>query len=305
MSNDCIACQEDLKKVANAVGVNISNRMKALSEKYGAAAEDLKEKHENEAWADFDIGWDETRITFDLPEVTMVRQDWSLDLPQVTMTNQEMIFHTPSSRMGTQKVGQYPEFHGFEIVWKDILTDVPEFFIQEQRIVVGVPEFRMDTTAISLDVPEFAMKTQTFIMGLPQFTLKAFKVDIQLEADVLKASATSEVTAVKQEAAKESIADFSKAANTMFSCFRTSLQNKRLETAALMEPAIIMLQSSISKFESIDSDESRAMVSELNGKLRVAQEKKAEIDIKFATQIAMLLEQEQAIVSDFAAKLTA
>lgn len=303
MANDCLQFQSEMEKVAEATGVELSYKMKAVSESVNGEASQLKDDAGNQAWLKFDVSWDDVSVKFDLPEFKMVTQNWTLDLPQVTMINKEMIFHTPSTRMGTQKVGQYPEFHGLEIVWKDILIDVPEFFMQEQRIVVGIPEFKMDQTTITLDVPEVEMKTQEIIMGLPQFTLREAKVDIQVRADALKAKAEQQVAAVRAEVAGKAAIDFGKAANTLFSCLRTSLQNKKLETAALIEPAITMLQSSISKFQSIDSDESRQMVSELNGKLATTLEKKQLAEARFTEQIAALVTQEQQVVTDFAAKL--
>ncbi len=303
MANDCLSFQDDMKKVAEAAGVELSYKMKAVSDEINGEAGKLHDEAGNQAWVKFDVTWADVSIKFDLPEFKMVMQNWVLDLPQVTMTNKEMIFHTPSSRMTTKKVGQYPEFHGLEVVWKDILIDVPEFFMQEQRIVVGIPEFRMDQTTISLDIPEVEMKTQEIVMGLPQFTLREAKVDIQVKADALKAKAEQQVDAVRAEVAGKSAVDFSKAANTLFSCLRTSLQNKKLETAALMEPAITMLQSSISKFESIDSDESRQMVSDLKSKLATTIQKKQDADAKFESEITTLVNKEQEVVAEFVSKL--
>ncbi|MEG3182140.1 hypothetical protein [Sphingomonas sp. LT1P40] len=303
MTQGCLAYQNDLKLVAEKAGTDISEKLKVLSDRYSEAAIGLRDEAENQAYFEFEVTWDETKIVFDLPEVEIVDQDWVLDLPQVTMVNQEMIFHTPSVRMTLQKVGQYPEFHGFTVVWKDILIEVPEFFMQEQRIVMGVPEFRVDRTEMTLGIPEFTMARQEIIMGLPQFKLIEAHVNIQIEAQKLTENAQRETAGVKAEAVALAAADFAQAATALFSCLRTSLQNKRLETAALMEPAITMLESSISKFSSIDSDESRQMISDLSAKLDLARVKKAEADAKFDVQISTLLHQERATVEEFVSKL--
>lgn len=304
MANECLTYQSELSKVAEAVGLSLGDRMRGISDKYSREGGVIKDDAENQAYIIFDVSWDNVSIIFDIPEFKMVTQEWKIDLPQVTMVNREMIFHTPSARMENQKVGQYPEFHGLNVEWKDIIITVPVFFMEEQRIVVGIPEFTIDTTSIILDIPEVTMKTQEIIMGLPQFTLKEAYVDIQIRATELKDRATAEVAVVRGEIAKQAGSDFARAANTLFSCLRTSIQNKRLESGALIEPAITMLQSSISKFESIDSAESRQMVSDLKEKLGLSLQKKQDLELTFQKQIDALIIQEQKVVSDFINKLS-
>jgi hypothetical protein len=200
--NPCQQYQDAMSTVAGGLSDGFKSKMDAIVSKYKPVFDEIEDDSPNPGTVggtlniDFDVTWKDVSIKFDLPEVTMTLQKWNFDVPQVTMKQQEIIFHTPSTRMGTQKVGQYPEFHGFTVVWKDILIDVPEFFMQEQKIVMGIPEFKMDTTSIELHVPEFTMKTEEIILGLPQFTLKSVTGEvhnIQERADATKSSMDEDI----------------------------------------------------------------------------------------------------------------
>jgi hypothetical protein len=119
-------CQVKRKRL----GSIYSKKMKALSDKYQQQAKDISDDTPDPGPVggaldlDFDVGWKNESIKFDLPEFKMVTQQWIFDVPQVTMKNQEMIFHTPSSRLVNRKIGQYPEFHGLSVVWKDIIVGI-------------------------------------------------------------------------------------------------------------------------------------------------------------------------------------
>ena len=82
---------------------------------------------------------------------------------------------------------------------------------------------------------------------------------------------------------------------------RTNADNARAQ--ALMEPATAMLRSSISMFQSIDSDKSRQMVSDLKSKLATTLRKKHDADAKVEEQITALVDKEQEVVADFVGKL--
>ncbi|WP_295814367.1 hypothetical protein [uncultured Deinococcus sp.] len=138
---------------------------------------------------DLQVGWGEQTVAFDVPQVTMHTQTFSLDLPQVTVHDQTFTFSTPSVRMVTKKVGQYPEFHGFTVRWKDILIDVPEVFMEEQRVVVGIPEIRMDTTSFALDVPEVQMERVEWRLRVPEVRLGDISILVPIDKDDLTTKA--------------------------------------------------------------------------------------------------------------------
>lgn len=120
---------------------------------------------------DFKVDWKDEEIIFDIPSVTMKRNDVSLDIPEIFSKRETIIFHTPSVRMVNKKVGQYPEFHGFEVKWKDIIISLPEPFMQEQKIIFDLPYIKMKRQDWSFDVPEFTMERVRWVIGLPHFTI--------------------------------------------------------------------------------------------------------------------------------------
>ncbi|WP_395696919.1 hypothetical protein [Methylocella sp.] len=312
--NPCGQYQSNLESKARALGVDLTDKMKIISDKYQKESQDLSDDSPNPGPVggaldlDFDVGWKDVSIKFDLPEFKMVTQEWSFDVPQVTMKNQEMIFHTPSTRMVNKKVGQYPEIDGFTVRWKDIIVSVPEFFMQEQKIVMGVPEFKIDRTSMKIDIPEVTMKTQEIILGLPQFTLRSVHGEVNAitdRAENLKNSANAEVIKAKAEFSNQAKAELTQLTSTLFTCLRTTIQNKKSEALALLDPAITMLNESVSKFSSIDSDEARKKAAELRQNVTDAIEKKKDMETKFETSIGDLVKQEQNVVAELVAKLIA
>ena len=150
------------------------------------------------------------------------------------------------------------------------------------------------------------MKTQEIILGLPQFTVVNVRAEYsqyQDRADALKSKAESQVQAAKSKFAETAKREIGGAANTLFSCLRTQIQNKRSEATAMLEPAITMLSTSIDKFKSIDSDESRAKISELQKQYELAMQKRKEMDDRFDQSITELTNQQTQLVDGLLRKL--
>jgi hypothetical protein len=303
----CDVHQTELTKLATELSSSFGEKMKILGEQIQQEADDLKnDQPENPGdiggvvGFTFKVDWADVSIKFDLPEFVMKTQEWSFDVPQVTMRDQTMIFHTPSVRMKTVKIGQKPEFGPWGVKFTDLLADVPEPFMQEHRIVMGVPEFKVDRTAMVLDIPEVTMKTQEIIIGLPQFTLVDVQGEIgeyQARAEQFKDASQAKFDLVKTAFTTDAREQIGVAANTFFSCLRTQIQNKRAEAAASLEPAIVMLRDSKSKFANINSDEARAKAIEIGQQLEIALSKKADMDERFAESIAILVEKEREVTS--------
>jgi hypothetical protein len=314
MANSCGQYQTSLEIAAKQLGVDLQSRLQEVTARLQSDARQIQEdapdpsNFEGAINFEFDVSWKDVELILSLPEFTMETQEWSLDVPQVTMREKEMIFHTPSMRMTTKKIGQYPEVHGLRIEWKDILIDVPEFFMEEQRIVMGIPEFKTDRTSFKLDVPEVAMREQRIVLGLPQFTLTEISGEvrsIQDRSEALTKAANAEVAKARGEIASTAADDISKKANSLFTCLRTTLQNKKAEAMAMVEPAITMLQESISKLGSIDADEARAKIGEIQAQLAAANAKKAEMEARFSESIDALIAKEQDTVKQILTRLTA
>ena len=303
----CDIHQTELTNLAKELSSSFGEKMKILGEQIQQEADDLKnDQPENPGDVGgvvgftFKVDWADVSIKFDLPEFVMKTQEWSFDVPQVTMKDQTIIFHTPSMRMKTVKIGQKPEFGPWGVKFTDIFMDVPEPFMQEHRIVMGVPEFKIDRTGIALDTPEITMKTQEIVIGLPQFTLVDVHGQIgeyQARTEHFREESESKFNLVKKAFTSDAQAKIGTAANTLFSCLRTQIQNKRAEALASLEPAIAMLRDSKSKFANIDSDEARAKAIEIGQQLDLAQSKKAEMDDRFAQSIQTLVEKEREVTN--------
>ncbi|SCB08302.1 hypothetical protein GA0061099_1001230 [Bradyrhizobium yuanmingense] len=304
--NPCATHQDALLARATDLSKNLKDRIKSITGKYEQEFERLREEGPDpdnpiEGWIgiDIDVSWEVVTIKLDLPEVTMKLQDWSFDIPQTELVQREIIFHTPSVRMETRKVGQYPEFHGFTVRWKDILIDVPVPFMQEQKIIMGVPEFRMGRVGVKLHIPEFAMRTQEIKLNLPQFTVKNIRAEVRTveeRSQQLQAAMKAEVAAGRKEVANSAGTDISKAANTLFTCLRTNIQVKKDQTLAVLEPSIVMFRDTASKLRSINSTETSARAAEMEGQLSALLERKAQIAKDFEKQIDDLIEQEKKTV---------
>ena len=128
---------------------------------------------------DFDVDWKQTDVVFDVPSVTMRRHDISFDIPEVTMNRKDMSFDTPSVRMVNKKVGEYPCFKRWKWYSCDIITKVPEVFMERQRIAMDIPEVTMKRQDLSFDLPEFFMTRVDWSLHLPQFTVKSVTAEVQ------------------------------------------------------------------------------------------------------------------------------
>ena len=266
MTTACQAERENLQKLIEEVGGDLSKQMQAITTKYkgrfGDIADDTPDTSGPDAALslDFDVTMKTVSIKLDLPQVTMKLQEWKFDLPQVTMRDKRLVFHVPDVRMVKRKVGERPEVHGFTIKWKPIYAHVPEPYMRKVEVVMGIPEMKMGTTSIKLDVPEIKMKTTELKFDVPQFTLK----NISVEADKLEERADAEGKKMESEIAsvRSTVLDVGRekvinACHLMFSCLRTQIQTKRDETSAMFEPGIAMIRGSISKLESAGADDAK------------------------------------------------
>lgn len=151
---------------------------------------------------DFDISWEKTDIVLDIPSVKMKTCDISFDLPSVKMNRKDMSFDTPSVRMVNKKVGEYPCFKGWKWYSCDIITKVPEFFMERQDISMDIPEVIKERHEIKFDLPEFFMNRVYWSLHLPQFKVVNVKAETQAmqdKGDALKARGEKLGTAMKAE----------------------------------------------------------------------------------------------------------
>jgi hypothetical protein len=182
---------------------------------------------------DLDVKMERQEIILDVPTVTMRLQTVALHLPQVSMRTQRIVWHEPEIFMGTVKCGQYPEFHGWTIRWKDILCDVPQTRMAQREARVDIPEFRWDRTEFKLHLPEFKMERQRWVLDLPSVTVRDVQVEIrkiqaegeelQRRADALKNAQTREINAVVSSDLRNKRGDVNKAFTDGISSLRRGI----------------------------------------------------------------------------------
>lgn len=264
----------------------------ALDEKLGALTRDLQEASEKleedvreeageidpecdttgpDVWIglDIDISWKPAEFYLDLPEIRLVDQKWVLDLPQVQMKDQAVIFHTPSVRMKTVRGPDIPEVV-CKMVMKQIgpiktnvpecttrmkatYLDIPETFMQEQRIVILVPEFRMGRTEMILGVPEFTMKTQRFVLHLPEVTVKNIRVEAEKArraGEALAEDARRRGEELRVGFAATAKAELGSEVGELFACYRHQLEESKKESLVSFESSISGIQAAIASMVS-------------------------------------------------------
>jgi len=219
----------------------------AIGEKYKPAFKEIEDEGDalkSDAEFSGKIDWADTRIVFDLPQVTMKDQRIVFGAPQVTMKTNTIIFDTPSVRMVRKKTGEYPEFicHGFSctVRWSPIYTDIPETFMERQEIKTDVPEFRWDNTEIIVGVPEFTMVRNEIILGLPQITVTSIVLNadkIEKKGDDLKARADALAATQNEEVGA--------AVHGLYDCQRNEVLKQRAAANGQFDSAIKQVQASM------------------------------------------------------------
>lgn len=302
MSNTCDIYATELSSLVNRLSQDFEGKMKKKSDLFQQEMNDITDDMPDTEGADaaigidFDVEWKLQTIKLHLPEVTMKLQSWYFHLPSVTMKNKRIVFHTPSVRMVPKKIGQYPEIHGFTVKWKDIITHVPETFMEKQEIVMGIPEIYMEEQNIKLHVPEFKMGLQEIKLHLPEFRVRNISIEsgnIQDEAEDAAEDFKSVVNADKLEFFSSAKSQIIPAVGKVFSCHRSNIQNSKDETLANFEPGLNQLRTAIEKLKSSGADQE---VPNLQDQLQDLVSKRNEAANKFEESINGMLEEEKKTV---------
>lgn len=212
-----------------------------------------------------EISNQEEIIAMDVPQVTVVNEDFKFDLPAIVMKNSDIIFNMPTlvmkrvegppiphsvTRMRTKCVGggflpkictDVPEV---TVTWEKTYLDVPTYESREQRIVIGVPEVEMREQRIVVGVPQVTMKRQEIKFNLPVITLRFVKDAGKRAAKAAEEIALEATTATTQKklAMKERIrTEVVGPATQMFECYKNEIQSKRQSVTAMYEPEILKL----------------------------------------------------------------
>lgn len=310
MTSPCDSKQQLLVGKVQALMERFKEKSAALANEVRQEAEGLDPDLDTtglDVWIgiDFDVTWKRQDMSLDLPQVKLVDQSWSLDLPQVTVKNEDIIFHTPSVRMVTKKVGEYPEVTcgGFPpqctVRWSPIYADVPEPFMQEQRIVIGVPEFKMDRTEFVLGVPEFSMKRVDFSLDLPEITVKNISVEAKKaeeKGQALAASASERNAGLQREHKESAKAELGQDVAGLFDCYFEDLNKRKNGAMEQFAQSEAMMQGAISGMLSQKVPDDNAALVRVRASLADLQQKRADFASMIEGQLNRLLLQQQSFI---------
>lgn len=305
---NCEEIEEQVKTIADEISERLERDSEEKKSRMNQEIGDLQDQMPDTSGADaavqldFDVGWKDTEILIPWVEFKVRQKEVKMDLPQVKMSNKEFIFHTPSVRMVNKKVGQYPEFKcsGLKctVKWSDIITKVPETFMEEQRIVLGIPEFWVDTTSILIPelVVDFSQKK--IVMGLPQFTLTNIKVkagEIKDKSQELASRYEAEFRDMAADAQANAKARTSSKVHELFDCHRSNVQIQRESTVQSVEAQI---QSAKVNMELAKSKGVGDAVKQIESVVAQLGAQKQQIEKQFAKMLEELNSKEKATISE-------
>jgi len=211
-----------------------------------------------------EIGSQEHKVSFDLPEITTNNQEWIFNVPSVTMKDSDIIFDLPTLVMKTvegppiwkTKVEMgtvctlgvcydVPQVIGW---WDKTYIDIPTWENRETRIVLGVPQITNKEQKIVVSVPEVAMKTQELIFNLPTIKISFIKdAGKELASELGKiALAAHENSVEKQVNMKERMKlELMEPANNLFDCFRLKMIDEKSKFSSNYDIEIKKLSDSL------------------------------------------------------------
>jgi hypothetical protein len=291
----------ELKAVVAEMEAEVQSRVEArkliLDQRVRDINENKPDGPEVGIGIDVDVTMKDVELIFDLPSITMRDHRIVFGLPEITMRDQDIIFHTPSIRMVTRKVGQYPEFHGFTVRWRDILIDVPEPFMQEQRIVMGVPEFAMRDHEFILGLPEFTMVRNRIVLSLPQITIRNVDVvvaDMRRDAQAAKEETETGIRSDLKEVGTASQTRIVASVSKIFEGARTKLIEQREQAFIVFDGLIRSLQGTIGDLRARNA--TADTIATIEGSLQKATADRQGATDRFEEQLAGLNAQEQDVV---------
>lgn len=299
----------DLKGVVTELETEIQNRVAArkanLEQRMKSIEENKPEGPEIAFNIDIQVEMKDVELIFDLPSVTMKDQRIVFGLPEVTMRDRDIIFHTPSVRMVTKKVGQYPEIDGWTVRWKDILIDVPEPFMQEQRIVIGIPEFTMRDQEIVLGLPEFTMVQNRIVLSLPQFTIRNVDVmvaDMKRDAQAAKDDTEAGIRNDLKEVGEASQGKIVAAVSKVFAGARDKLTTQRDQAFVVFDNLLNSLNATAAALR--DRNATGETIAAVEASLQRALNDRVDAATRFEEQLSKLASQEQDVVHSMLERLS-
>jgi hypothetical protein len=300
---DCGVLEAQLGNVADQLTLDIQRQSDSKKTQLEQEMKKIQDDMPNTSGVDaaikldIKVEWENTDILIPVIEFRVDWKEVKLDLPQVKMSNKEFIFHTPSVRMVNKKVGQYPEFRcrGFKcsVKWSDIITKVPETFMEEQRIVMGIPEFWVDTTSVRIPELKIDFSQKKIVLGLPQ--IKVTNIEAAADKVKNKSEQLSEKYKREFEELAESSQSLAKASvstkvHELFECHRSNLHAQKETTIKSIEAQIQAAQVNLDLARSKNIGDAAAQI---ESAITALNAQKTSLDSQFETMLSDLQKKEK------------
>lgn len=282
----------------------VDARKATLEERVAKLKDDRPDGPEVALGFDIKVDWKDVPMIFHLPSVTMKDHRVVIGLPEVTMRDRDLIFHTPSVRMVSRKIGQYPEFHGFTVRWKDIIVDVPEPFMQEQRIRMGIPEFALRDRDIVLGLPSITMVESRIVLRLPQFTIREVSVivsDMKSAAEDAKRDAEAGIRDDLRQVGGQSQQRIVAAVNRLFGASRDKMIEQRDQGLVVFDNLANALRGTLADLRGRQAQGD--VIGNLETSLQKALNDRQTALDQFAEQLTRLETQERQVIADMIDRL--
>ena len=222
---------------------------------------------------DIDVEMIEQTVKFHLPVTKIENQKMSMHLPVLKTNEQTIVFHTPSTKMVRKKIGSHPEttcktkykrvagvkvpYPECKTIWKPNYADIPEVFMQEQKIIIGIPEVSMKPKDLIIGVPVFDFKEHALKFDLPSIKIKQTSTerkevkkraeDLNNEAEIRKEQILSEF---QSELSHEIVAPHTE----LFDCYRAGIESRRDEATKEIDAIIGSMNASIKQLKENNTD---------------------------------------------------
>lgn len=243
-SNVCLVQQQALEGLAE--------RYKPEQDRLKAEGDEIRDEAPSNLRISGEIVFEDTHAAFDLPQVTMKRQNISFDVPQVTMKQRNISFDIFEPGFDRVRIGEkprtvcrnnphFPYQPRCTVSWDPIYANIPVLKKKTQRISTDIPEVRMETAAIALNIPEIAMKRVDMFYKLPRITVKNPIPDTgptEEKGKALEQKANALANRINEEAAQGTSA--------LYGCHTDQLISQRGEMAKQFDAALEQLSSAIS-----------------------------------------------------------
>ena len=102
-----------------------------------------------EVFMEFDVEWDITSVSFDVPSAKMVTKRWTFDTPSSLMVYKSCIMKIPEI------------YNVYKIRMRCVGMDVPEFFMERQEVKLDIPEFFMNRVEWKFHFPKITSADNT------------------------------------------------------------------------------------------------------------------------------------------------